>query len=66
MDEEETTINVIHVPVAHLVRIEVMGEPEVKEENECCNKTKLCMEITGGAIMFLVIVGCFAYLILWL
>jgi hypothetical protein len=38
MDDEETTINVIHVPIAHLVRIEVIWEPEIKEENKCCNR----------------------------
>jgi hypothetical protein len=66
MDDEETTINIIHVPIAHLVRIEVMGEPEVKEEPQCCNRIQNCMELIGGVILLLMIFASFAYLIFWL
>lgn len=45
MEETDATINVMHVPVVHLVQIEVIVEPEIKEENECCNRIRNCMEL---------------------
>ena len=66
MEETDATINVMHVPVAHLVQIEVMGEPEIKEETKCCNRIRNCMELICGIIWLLIILASFAYLIFWI